>query len=544
MPSRARQRTARRPGPHRDGPAQPARRGRGVSRPPRDVASRPRPTHARPTQRFARVSGARPPPPPRRPALPALTPLPSASASPTATPDRTTSPLASSVPPHSPDAASAARPRPPASPVRARHSPASELASTPAARRMPRRGHRHRRASSDASAASGSRTTTQSADRPHPGAPERALHGAPAVRRVTARAASTVADIYYPSKAGPWPVIVTLHGRPRDPGDMAELAEALAAKGAVVFNVDYRGVRPRQQGLSAVDLRRRVRRPLRPPERQPIWRRPSPRGAGGPLHGRLRGRDGRPGWRHVPERRGQLQVDAGHEGVPAQWLRERGRGLRDPSRLSHRPGFLGGTYAADPERLEAGTLYTHIGRRIGRNHRLKVGIIFERQDPFMDIGHATHLRRGPGRRRATTPTSCCCAEARPTSTSWTPTGPSASRVSSSYGTSSPRATPRTDHRSPGAHHRPCVAGAQRVLAQQLVRRPLHLPPVDLAVADGHDPVPEPGHLLVHPGPVARHPWSATTCTGSDESSLVRSGGFEVGIGSRRASPRWSFRAPS
>src|SRR5690606_35900896 len=52
------------------------------------------------------------------------------------------------------------------------------------------------------------------------------------------------ADIYYPANDGPWPVIVTIHGRPRTQRDMAEIARALAAKGAVVYNVDYRGVRP------------------------------------------------------------------------------------------------------------------------------------------------------------------------------------------------------------------------------------------------------------------------------------------------------------
>ena len=56
------------------------------------------------------------------------------------------------------------------------------------------------------------------------------------------------ADIYYPTNAGPWPVIVTIHGRPRTPRDMAELAD-LAARGAVVFNVDYRGVRPVSKGF-------------------------------------------------------------------------------------------------------------------------------------------------------------------------------------------------------------------------------------------------------------------------------------------------------
>jgi acetyl esterase/lipase len=57
------------------------------------------------------------------------------------------------------------------------------------------------------------------------------------------------ADVYAPEHHGSWPVVVMVHGRPRTPADMAELARAVAAGGAVVFNIDYRGVRPYlQQG--------------------------------------------------------------------------------------------------------------------------------------------------------------------------------------------------------------------------------------------------------------------------------------------------------
>ena len=55
--------------------------------------------------------------------------------------------------------------------------------------------------------------------------------------------------------------------------------------------------------------------------------------------------------------------------------------------------FLGGTYARIPAVWRRASLYTHIGRHIGRNHRLKVGIIFERHDPFMTIRHTTHLHQ-------------------------------------------------------------------------------------------------------------------------------------------------------
>jgi acetyl esterase/lipase len=52
-------------------------------------------------------------------------------------------------------------------------------------------------------------------------------------------------DVYAPADDdGPYPVVVMAHGRPRTPADMAELAKAVASHGAVVFNIDYRGVRP------------------------------------------------------------------------------------------------------------------------------------------------------------------------------------------------------------------------------------------------------------------------------------------------------------
>ena len=57
-------------------------------------------------------------------------------------------------------------------------------------------------------------------------------------------------DIYSPSGISGAPVVVMFHGRPRTPEDMAALATATAERGAVVFNADYRGVRPsRQKGF-------------------------------------------------------------------------------------------------------------------------------------------------------------------------------------------------------------------------------------------------------------------------------------------------------
>lgn len=54
-------------------------------------------------------------------------------------------------------------------------------------------------------------------------------------------------DVYAPVDHGPWPVVVMLHGRPQTPADMRQLARAVARRGAVVFNADYRGVRPYEQ---------------------------------------------------------------------------------------------------------------------------------------------------------------------------------------------------------------------------------------------------------------------------------------------------------
>jgi acetyl esterase/lipase len=48
-------------------------------------------------------------------------------------------------------------------------------------------------------------------------------------------------DVWHPENEGDWPVIVSLHGRPRTRADMEPIARLLAAQGAVIFNADYRG---------------------------------------------------------------------------------------------------------------------------------------------------------------------------------------------------------------------------------------------------------------------------------------------------------------
>ena len=55
--------------------------------------------------------------------------------------------------------------------------------------------------------------------------------------------------------------------------------------------------------------------------------------------------------------------------------------------------FFDGTCAKSPSVCVERRCSTHVGRHVGRNHRLKVGIIFERHDPFMSIRHPTHLHQ-------------------------------------------------------------------------------------------------------------------------------------------------------
>jgi len=205
------------------------------------------------------------------------------------------------------------------------------------------------------------------------------------------------ADIYYPSNPGPWPVIVTIHGRPRYPSDMEELAEALAAKGAVVFNVDYRGVRPVSKGFpqSISDVACAIR-----------WARQNASRYGGDrdhvvLVGHSMGGyvgamvslagDTFPGARGAKGATGAckstLRMAAS---LPNGFVSVAGvSAVHHDYRIDQ--VFFGGTYQQIPKVWKRGTLYTHIGRNIGRNHRLRVGIIFERHDPFMGIGHATNL---------------------------------------------------------------------------------------------------------------------------------------------------------
>ena len=201
-----------------------------------------------------------------------------------------------------------------------------------------------------------------------------------------------LADIYYPSGRGPWPVIVTIHGRPRYPDDMQEFAVTLAANGAVVFNIDYRGVRPAYtKGFpeSIADVACGVR----------YARQYARRYGGDRDHVVLVGHS-------MGGYVGAMVALAGNTfpsgscsstlgmraSLPDGFVSVAGVSVVHPSyRIDQ--AFFGGMAEQIPGVWRRGTIYTHIGRHIGLNHHLKVGIIFERHDPFLGIGHATYLHQ-------------------------------------------------------------------------------------------------------------------------------------------------------
>ncbi len=46
-------------------------------------------------------------------------------------------------------------------------------------------------------------------------------------------------DIYSPGNEGSWPVVVVVHGASQSKARFVSLAEAISARGAVVFNLDF-----------------------------------------------------------------------------------------------------------------------------------------------------------------------------------------------------------------------------------------------------------------------------------------------------------------
>jgi len=200
-------------------------------------------------------------------------------------------------------------------------------------------------------------------------------------------------DIYYPENAGPWPVIVTIHGRPRTPADMVPVARELARRGAVVYNADYRGVRPISKGFpeSIIDVACAVR-----------FARATAGGYGGDgdhlvLVGHSMGG-------YV----GSLVSLSGDRfaGPAGNCLADEGgavdREAALPDGLVHVAGvsiihddllldwiYFGGSPAEKLDAWRRGEILNHIGG----NPDLVVGIIFERRDPILGDLHATGLHR-------------------------------------------------------------------------------------------------------------------------------------------------------
>lgn len=169
---------------------------------------------------------------------------------------------------------------------------------------------------------------------------------------------------------------------------MVEVARALAAKGAVVYNVGYRGVRPAYtKGFpeAITDVACAVR-----------YARSTAKMYGGDpsdvvLVGHSQGGyvgamvalagDTFKGDRGACRSRRPLK-----DSLPEGFVSIAGvSGIHTGYRIDQ--AFLGGTRDAIPATWRRATVYTHIGR----NRKLKVGIIFERRDPYLGIGHATRL---------------------------------------------------------------------------------------------------------------------------------------------------------
>lgn len=195
-------------------------------------------------------------------------------------------------------------------------------------------------------------------------------------------------DIYHPTNKAKWPTVVTIHGRPRAPTDMQQLARALARDGAVVFNADYRGVRPVSKGFpeSINDVACAIR----------FARANTAKYGGDPDHIVLVGHS-------YGGYVGMMVSVAGNRlaGKGIGCLEDRGSSL--PDGFVHVAGvsitkpsepldviYFGGPQSAIPEVWQRGNVFHQID--IGGNPDLKVGIIFELDDPYLGYAHATWLR--------------------------------------------------------------------------------------------------------------------------------------------------------
>lgn len=59
-------------------------------------------------------------------------------------------------------------------------------------------------------------------------------------------------DVYAPEESGPWPVVIIAHGHSQTEHAFRPLAEAIAAEGAVVLNIDYDDALPSLAGIEDV----------------------------------------------------------------------------------------------------------------------------------------------------------------------------------------------------------------------------------------------------------------------------------------------------
>jgi pimeloyl-ACP methyl ester carboxylesterase len=168
---------------------------------------------------------------------------------------------------------------------------------------------------------------------------------------------------------------------------MRELARALATTGAVVFNADYRGVRPVSKGFPEAihDVACAIR----------FARATTQRHGGDPDHLVLVGHS-------MGGYVGMLVSVAGDRmsGKGAGCLIDDGSSL--PDGFVHLTGvsiikptepldriFFGGSITQVPKRWRQGDVYRQVAR--GRNRSLQVGIMFERRDPILGFAHATWL---------------------------------------------------------------------------------------------------------------------------------------------------------
>jgi acetyl esterase/lipase len=208
------------------------------------------------------------------------------------------------------------------------------------------------------------------------------------------------ADIYYPvPMPADAPTVVTVHGRPRSPSDMAEIAWSLARQGAVVFNIDYRGVRP----AYTLGFPRAIE-DIACGVRFAKSRTADFGGDPGRVVMVLHSMGGQVGsvaalaGGHFPGPRGACLADDGRlphgrDAVPDGVVHVAGVSLTfcgEPLDIA----YFGGECDDVPDRWRAGSVYTYTSRRAW----VPFGIIYEVHDPVLRPHHALRLaaalRRG------------------------------------------------------------------------------------------------------------------------------------------------------